>query len=216
MSTFGLPFDITAASAKRAILPQSPKSDWFPIVAALSPAPVFALLFALPVTRPATTEFVQENWGSIASVWGLGVGIYVLWVAKGAREAANAAKKEARRRNLSEDLQEAHAKSQEVGMFIRDAKWDTVFLRAQEISSACSLVLRRWHDELTGDSRSQITLARDQAGSITRVAMAANRLAPSAQQISTISAAQRRMNELLSSELGESLRIIEGSKSEDE
>jgi len=215
MSTFGLSFDITTI-AERTIRFQFTKSDWFPIAAALSPVPVFALLFALSVTRAATTEFMKENWGSSAGVWGLGVTFITLLVAQRAREAANAAKREARRRNLAEDLQDAHTKSQQVGLFIRDAKWDTVFLRAQEISSACSLVLKRWQDELTGNSRSQITLARDQAGSIARVAMAANRLPPSAQQILNISAAQRRMNELLSSELGESLRVIEGSQQANE
>jgi hypothetical protein len=159
----------------------------------------------------AVRDFLFANWGNVASVLGLVVSFITLLVARKARDAANAAKREARRRNLSEDLQDAHAKSQQVGLFIRDAKWDTVFLRAQEISSACSLVLTRWHDELTGNSRDQITRARDQAGSIARVAMAAN--PPSPQQVLNISAAQRRMNESLSSELGESLRVIEGSQS---
>lgn len=163
----------------------------------------------------AVWDFLVANWGNVAnaaSILGLVVSLITLFVAQKAREAANAAKKEARRRNLSEDLQDAHVKSQQVGMFIRDAKWDTVFLRAQEISSACSLVLKRWHDELTANSRSQITIARDQAGSIARVAMTASRVPPSAQQLLNVSAAQRRMNELLSSELGESLRVIEGSQ----
>ena len=157
------------------------------------------------------SDFLVTNWGSVASVAGLAVSIATLIVARKARAAVQAARKEARRRSLAEDLQDALTKSEQVGLFIRDSKWDIVFLRAQEIASACSLVLKRWNDELSEPSKEQILLARDQAGSIARVAMRANRVPPTEQQLLNISGAQRRLNELLSGELGESLRIIERS-----
>jgi hypothetical protein len=148
-------------------------------------------------------------------VIGLVVSCLTLWVAKKARESADAARDEARRRNLSEDLQEAHVKSEQVGLFIRDGKWDRVFLRSQEISSLCSIVLKRWNKELSDNSKTQISLSRDHAGSIAAVAMRANRVTPSEKVIASISAAQCRLNELLSSELGESLRVIEGREHTD-
>jgi len=44
--------------------------------------------------------------GTLASVIGLGVGIYVIYVARGAREAAQAARALARKRNLVEEFRE--------------------------------------------------------------------------------------------------------------
>jgi hypothetical protein len=163
----------------------------------------------------AFRDFLVANWGSIASVVGLAVSCVTLWVARKARESADAAKEEARRRNLSEDLQDAHVKSEQVGLFIRDGNWDRVFLRSQEISSLCSIVLKRWNKELNGNSKTQINLARDHAGSIAKVAVRAHRVQPSEKEIVNVSAAQRRLNELLSSELGEALRVIEGKEHSD-
>jgi len=160
----------------------------------------------------AAGRFLAANWGNVASILGLIVSLATLLVARKAKESADAAKAEARRRSRAEDFQEAHTRSEQLGLFIRDAKWDIVFLRSQEIVSACSLVLRRWSDELTEASKTQIVLAREQAGSIARVAMRAHRIPPTEHQVLNVSAAQRRLNELLSAELGESLRVVERSE----
>src|ERR1700682_5556716 len=118
VSTFVRPFDITTTSTEPLIPLQSTKSGWFPIAIVLSPLVPFGLLLYFPSTRPPTIEFVTKNWGSIASVVGLIITGITLWVARKAKEAAEAANQESRRRNLSEDLQGAHAKAQEVGQFI--------------------------------------------------------------------------------------------------
>jgi hypothetical protein len=159
----------------------------------------------------ALWHFIAGNWGSLTSVIGLVVSFATLLVACRAKQSADAAKAEARRRNRAEELREARTKSEQIGLFIHECKWDIVFLRAQEIAGACSMVLRRWNDDLTETSKNQIVIARDQAASVAKVAMRANRIPPTEQQMINISAAQRRLNELLNSELGESLTVIEGS-----
>ena len=203
--------DITNTSVERPIIPLFTKPGWFPIAVALSPAVVLTLLLIVPTSRATTVQVVGQHWGNIASVWGLGVSIYVLFFAKGAKRAAEEARQEGRRRNLAEDLQGAQTKAQEVGQFIRDEEWHAVFLRCQEIASVFSLVLNRWSAELTKDSKTSITRARSQADSIASVAMSADRVKLTERQIVTASASQRRLHELLSEELGESLRVIERS-----
>jgi len=153
----------------------------------------------------------KNNWGGLTSVLGLAVSTATLLVAKRARAAAEDAKREARRRNLSEDLQDARTKSEQTGLFINESKWDIVFVRSQEIASICSLILKRWSDELSEASKDQIRLARDEASSISRVATRASARQPSESQMRSLTAAQRKLNELLSSELGESLKVIERS-----
>jgi len=139
------------------IPPQFTKSDWFPIAAALSPLLVFALLFVLPVTRPATTEFVEDNWGSIAGVWGLGVIISVLGVAKGARTAATKAVSAEQVRTALEELEDAAEKCTQLGQFARDQKWDLVHLRAQEVMVRCRTTVERWGgNDALKDSRNKV------------------------------------------------------------
>lgn len=156
-------------------------------------------------------QALKYNWGSIVSVAGLVISVLTLRAATKAKAAANAAKTEARRRNLSEDLHDAQTKSEQIGIFIRERRWDLVFLRSQEVTSACSLVLSRWTDELNAASRDQIRLARNEVSSICKVATRAKKADPSEQHMRAIEAAQRRLNEILSTELGAALRVIERS-----
>ncbi len=157
MSTFTRPSGITATSAERPIPPKFTKSEWFPIVAVLSPLVVFALLLAFSSTRQATTDFATENWGSIASVWGLAVSIYVLFVAKGARKAAEDARSAERVRTALEELEDSADKCTELGQFARDKKWDLVHLRAHEVMESCRITVARWgEDQALKDSRNKV------------------------------------------------------------
>lgn len=163
-------------------------------------------------------EFFAKNWGNVASVVGVGISIGILFIAKRAKAAAEDAKRESRRRNLSEDLRDAQTKADQIGIFLRDRKWDLVFLRSQEVASVCGTVLHRWTDEMNGHSQTQIRSAREQAKSISRVAMQANAPAhvPSEQQLRTVEAAQRKLSEVLSAELGAALSVVERSVQPDE
>jgi hypothetical protein len=156
-------------------------------------------------------SFFTTTWGDVAGVAGLGVSIATLVVAQKARQAAQAAKAVARRRSLTEELQETQSKAEQVGLFIRDRKWDIVFIRAQEIAAACSLVRSRWAAELKEDSENNIAMAQTQAESIADVAMRAPAQPPSEEQVLLVSRAQQLALRLLSEELGGSLKTMERS-----
>src|SRR4030095_382929 len=98
------------------------------------------------------TRFAVGHWGDVASVCGLGVSVWTLWVATKAREAAVAARAEARRRSLAEELRDAHRKAEQVGIFLVQQKWDIVFLRSQEITGVSALILSRWGSDLDEES----------------------------------------------------------------
>jgi hypothetical protein len=146
VSTFPRPFGITGTSAERPIPREFTKSDWLPILALLSPAPAIAVLLTIPATREATTQFTAENWGSIASVWGLIVSFYLLFVATGARRAAQEARSAEKLRTALAGLEDAAAKCIQVGQFARNEKWDVVELRAQEVMARCRTTLAAWGD----------------------------------------------------------------------
>lgn len=157
LSTFARPSGITATSAERPIPREFNKSDWYPIGAVLSPLLPLALLIGIPYTRQATIDFATANWGSIASVWGLGVSIYVLFVAKGARRAAEDARSAERLRTVLEELEDAAKKCTELGQFARAQKWDLVHLRAQEVMASCRVTVARWgEDAALKDHRNKV------------------------------------------------------------
>src|SRR5438105_3270888 len=121
------------------------------------------------------SDLLKQNWGNLASVLGLGVSVWVLLVAQKARQAAEIASAVARLKSLVEELGQASVKVQQVGLFLRDRKWDIVQLRAEEILGSCELVLTRWGDHLDesfrNNLRSASTLARSIAGTAAESSM---------------------------------------------
>ena len=154
--------------------------------------------------------FLGLNWGNVASVLGLAVSLVTLVVASKAREAAEAARAIARRQSLTEVLQDAVRKNEQVGLFLSQRKWDIVWLRAQETANAASLGLARWPQELSTGSKDNLLRGQQLANSIAGVALSAASELPTPREIARISQAQGRVGQLLTSELGESLRKAEG------
>ncbi len=161
---------------------------------------------------PSWAGFLVDHWGDLASVASLVVTGFTFSMAKKARAAAEGARLLATRRNLTEELQDLQTKTEQVGLFLLDKKWDLIHLRCQEIVGGCSKVATRWKDELSAGSRSNIMLGREQARSIAVVAMRTPRLAPREQALRQIEDAQERLHELISAELGLSVRSIETSE----
>src|SRR4029077_11184510 len=108
--------------------------------------------------------------GTLAGVAGLAVGVWTLVVARGAREAAQAARKLARQRNLVEELEGASQKIQQVGNFIQQEEWAAVRIRTEEIQAACKLSLTRWPDQLSEERRNELLTAAKLMHSITMAA----------------------------------------------
>lgn len=125
------------------------------------------MLFLIPYSRPATTQFLKENWGSIAAVLDVFLSLYVIVIATGARRAAEDAKSGERLRTALEELEDAAKKCTEVGQFARDQKWDLVHLRAQEVMTSCRSTVARWgEDKGLKDSRNKVLQVADLMRSI--------------------------------------------------
>lgn len=156
---------------------------------------------------------VQDHWGDAASVVGLGVSIATLVVARGAKAAAEAAKAEARHQNLADQLQDAQRKTEQLGAYLSQQKWEIVLLRSQEVITSCSQILRRWGPKsLSQRSRNNVLVAQQQAGSIAEVAVRASRMAPSEREFKMMSVAHHRTLELLSVEAAELAGMIEKTR----
>ncbi len=149
-------------------------------------------------------HWFSTNWGNAFSVAGFVVSAATLFVAKWAKDAAQDAKAEARRRNLVDELEDAQRKAEQVGNYLGQEKWEIVLLRSQEVVTSCSQILRRWGaHELSERSRDNILIAQRQAGSIAQVALRAPRIPPTEQDLRRIAAAQHKALQLLSGETAE-------------
>lgn len=113
-------------------------------------------------------NFVWTAVGTVASIAGLGVGIWVLIVAKDAKVAAEAARALARRRNLAEELDDVSYKLQQLGHFLQTQQRVGVQIRIDEILAVCKSAMTRWSDHLPeehmNDIRTATTLIQSIAG----------------------------------------------------
>lgn|SRR5579863_4627538 len=151
-----------------------------------------------------------RNWGNVFSVGGFVVSVATLFVATWAKQAAEQAKSAVRRRNLADELEDAQRKTEQVGSYLGQEKWEIVLLRSQEVVTSCSQILRRWGvGELNEESRDNILVAQQQAGSIARVALRAPKIPPTEQDMRRLAGAQHKALQLLSGETAEVARKIE-------
>jgi hypothetical protein len=103
----------------------------------------------------AVGRFLAAHWGDLANVLGLILSLISALYAKkatrageAAKVAADAARREARRRNLAEELQDALRHGEQMGLLMREAMWDVVYVRAQDVTRACGVLLKRWPADL--------------------------------------------------------------------
>ena len=110
--------------------------------------------------KPTTDQMLWIDFGgSIASVLGLAVSVWVLVVARRAKKAAEEARSVARRRNLVEELDSAEHKLQELGTFLQQEEWVGVQIRTAEILAICRSAMTRWSDHLPEGRRNDVLTA---------------------------------------------------------
>jgi hypothetical protein len=98
------------------------------------------------------------------------VSIYLIFVTRGARKAAQDAKDAVqaatRKRGLIEELENVNHKADQLGALLQHQQWFAVQMRIQEILTICTQVLSRWPDGLSEDKRDDLLTAAELARSI--------------------------------------------------
>jgi hypothetical protein len=141
--------------------------------------------------------------GTVASVLGLGVSVWVLFVARSARDAARETRAWARRRSLADELNQAKQYIGQIGDFLHTQEWMAVRIRAHEVMTSCRESLSRWPDGLSEARRDDVLSASRLVYSIAEKAASpeANDFKPS--DVKKLSATQLEAAGLISSALGE-------------
>jgi len=156
--------------------------------------------------------FVWTAVGTVASVIGAALSIYVIRVTKGARRAARAAERavqvSARKRGLVEELENVHHKADQLGALLQHSQWFAVQMRIQEISAICSQILSRWPDGLSEEKRGNLTMAAGLARSIgTRISASEPEF--DASERGKLRTVQLRLSDHISGALGEAKKVEE-------
>lgn len=153
------------------------------------------------------SDMKQMDWWTIvstfSSVIGLGVGVYVLIVAKGAKTAAQGARTLARKRNLAEELENTRKYIEQVGDYLHKREWMAVRIRAQEVMTSCRESLSRWPDGLSQDRKNEILNVSALVRSIAEVAASEDIANISGKIFRRLTDTQLQAAELLSAALGE-------------
>jgi hypothetical protein len=156
-------------------------------------------------------EFVRCNWGSVASVLGLLLSVWVLVIAIKVKQATQQIAAMTRRKALAEELTETSASILQMGSWTRAQKWDVVSLKTEEAVSHCNIALTRWGDVLPEDAKNDLLTASQILATILELATkgSINRLSTS--QRESVSQAQSDANTLISRVLGHARKIEERS-----
>jgi hypothetical protein len=154
--------------------------------------------------------FLWTAAGTIAGALGLGVSIYLIFVTRGAREAAEDAKATVqaatRKRGLIEELENVNHKADQLGALLQHQQWFAVQMRIQEILTICTQVLSRWPDGLSEGKRDDLLTAADLARSIS-TKISANEF--DASERGRLVAVQLKISTRISSALGEARKTEE-------
>lgn len=163
-----------------------------------------------------TREFLcmtqMEPWtivGALTSLAGLGLGLYVLHVAKGARAAAREARVLASKRNLAEELEQARKNIELVGDYLNQKEWTALRIRAQEIMTSCRESLTRWPNGLSEDRKNDVLSASSLVHSLADEAAAPDVSEFKSAKLRRMSNIQLQAAELLSGALGEARNRVE-------
>jgi hypothetical protein len=157
--------------------------------------------------------------GAVASVVGLGFTLYVLSVAKGAKEAAEEARDGVlsitRKRSLIEDLEDIRRLVQQVGLLIQHEEWMAVHMQMEEIVGSCKSAMARWGDGLSTETRDGVMTAGTLLESIAAKASEYGDRELTVPERNKLTSTHLRASGLVRTALGEARRLEERTGNND-
>lgn len=184
---------------------------WGPLFVLLGP-PLLTLVVALwmDISQEILLLFIRQKMGDIASVWGLFLGLYILFVATGAKRAAVHTQTKVEGRDLARELEDARKQIEQLGVFVQDKKWDLVHLISNQVLSSCTYAIARWGDHPSqGKAKVALVNATTIVRSIVKTTSRFKDNGLTTRQVNDLRDAQVTASELLVTALGESRKIQE-------
>ncbi len=150
------------------------------------------------------------SWASaLASAASLGLTVWLLVVAEGAKRAAERAEGAIRKQNLREDVESVREKIHEVGIFLDAGDLALAGLRAREVMGIGTAALGRWRDDLSVEDREDLLAAVSLLRSVVEVLSEAGSQPVATARAKRLSEAQLRAEERVSGLVGRVRRLAD-------
>jgi hypothetical protein len=154
-------------------------------------------------------DFFAENWGNLASVFGLVFSFLAFVFAKSASTAAREARDNAMRQSLGEDIHGASRSAQEIVTYLRDDKSEMALLRVGDLMNQCSYLIARWEAMLSEKSRNNLREGAAELRSMHGVLAKGIRSDVVGKQKARLAKAAQRVSSIFNEERGAAARAAE-------
>lgn len=157
-------------------------------------------------------QFFAQHWGDLASSFGLVATVFAIWFAKSARTAAREARNSVQIYSVTEELNVAVSRIQDLGNFIQGEKWEVAALRAQDLITSWSTMIARRKEKLGERGLQELITAGVQLRSIHTKILEASSMPLTAQQLTRLNRTLQLVNEKISEQRGYALGKIDRSE----
>jgi hypothetical protein len=154
-------------------------------------------------------DFFAQNWGNLASVFGLVFSVLAFVFAKRASTAAREARDAALRQSLGEDMHGASRSAQEIVTYLRDDKSEMALLRIGDLMNQCSYLSARWEAMLSEKSRNNLREGAAELRSMHGVLATSVRTDMAEKQKARLAKAAQRVSSIFNEERGTAAKAAE-------
>ncbi len=149
---------------------------------------------------------------SVTGIVGFGFTIAAWRQAKGAKEAAKAARNAVRKGSATEDVQQLLASADELIACVQNGQIDIARLKARELISGLGMARQRWQEFFATESQERLESTAREASKVSRALSATPQ--EIAQRQDVLIQSCHKLAQDLSDEVGRMLRLLDRRESE--
>lgn len=158
-------------------------------------------------------SWIAKNWGNIASALGLIIGLWVLAISKGARQAALEARESVRRQSLSQELKSTSDDLSFLNLLCDGQNWETAAYLASRVMRDLSFIRTRWSKNIDDSSLQQLSLIQSTLETVNSQLRKFKRVGVSERELSRLESSINEMNTRLTEILGKYISKLDGIES---
>jgi len=147
-------------------------------------------------------DWLNHNWGNLASVFGLTITVIVLIVSRRAVKAAQEAKTAIERRSAAQDLRDCGDKVGFMRLLCDGEKWEVSSYVCNGLLQEVSFISNRWAQHFADETKENLNLLATQIDTLNGQLRKFMKRPPKPSELEALAAAITNISTLLSAEVG--------------
>jgi hypothetical protein len=147
-------------------------------------------------------DWLIRNWGNLASLVGLALTVFVLFVSKRAEQAAKDAKKAIERKSVAEDLRSCIDDVNLINLFCDSGKWDVSSFIGNRLTQKLTFISNRWASHFADETQEALNLLLTQLDTLNAQLRKFMTRPPKTTELESLVSAILRINKLLAAQVG--------------